>query len=154
MASLTTSSWQLSKLKNCRNCRIQRLRCCISREPFELESPNFTGTSKPTCPICAPDIAAKKTVENTASGSFRWNFSRKVIARITKFYTVVGNIWPHKSARYDVTSHVQSAFIEVRKTAENAASDGFGSNLSGTAFCLPHQMVGFLLINLLLHFYI
>ena len=60
-------------------------------------------------------------------------------------YTVVGDIWPHKSAGYDVTSYFQSAFIEVRKTAENAASDGFGSNFSGAAFCLPHQLVGFLL---------
>ena len=43
---------------------------------------------------------------------------------------------------YDITIYFQSAFIEVRKTAENAASDGCGSNFSGTAFYLPHQLVG------------
>ena len=36
-------------------------------------------------------------------------------------------------------------FFEVRKPADNAASDGFGSNFNGTAFCLaPNQLVGFL----------
>ena len=37
----------------------------------------------------------------------------------------------------DMTSPATSdrhAFTEVRKTAENAASDGFGSNFSGAAF--------------------
>ena len=48
---------------------------------------------------------------------------------ITKFQVVKDN-WPHKS---------------FRKTAENAASDGFESNSSGAAFCLPHQLVGVLL---------
>ena len=79
---------------------------------------------------------SRKTIENATLDGFRCNFSRKVIVKITKFYTVVGDIWPHKSAGYDVTSYFQSAFTEVRKTAENAASDGFGSNLSGAAFCL------------------
>ena len=49
------------------------------------------------------------------------------------------------SARYDVTSYFQSTFIKVRKTAENATSDGFGSYFSGAAFCLPYQLVGILL---------
>ena len=39
--------------------------------------------------------------------------------------------------------------IEVRKTVENAASDGFGSNLSGgAAFCLPHQLAGILFCHI------
>ena len=33
---------------------------------------------------------------------------------------------------------------KLKKMAENAASDGFQSNFSGTAFCLPHQVVGIL----------
>ena len=45
---------------------------------------------------------------------------------------------------YDVTSF-RSAFIEVRNTAENVASGGFGSNFGGAAFCLIHQLVGILL---------
>ena len=36
------------------------------------------------------------------------------------------------------------AEVVAKKTVKNAASDGFGSNLSGSAFCLPHQMAGFL----------
>ena len=44
----------------------------------------------------------------------------------------------------DVTSYFRSAFIEIRKTAANAAFDGFGSNFCGAAFCLPHQLVGIL----------
>ena len=48
---------------------------------------------------------------------------------------------------YDVTSYFRSASIEVRKMAENAASDGFGTNFCGAAFCsiLVHLLVGFLL---------
>ena len=46
---------------------------------------------------------------------------------------------------YDVTSYFRLAFIKVRKTVDNAASDGFRSNFSGAAFCLPHQLVGILL---------
>ena len=34
---------------------------------------------------------------------------------------------------YDVTSYFRSTVIEIRKKAENAASDGFGSNFSGAA---------------------
>ena len=39
----------------------------------------------------------------------------------------------YRHTGYDVT------FIEVRKTDENAAADGFGSNFSIAAFCLPGQ---------------
>ena len=47
----------------------------------------------------------------------------------------------------DMTSPATTiAIIEVWKTAENAASDSFGSNFSGAAFCLPYQMVGILFI--------
>ena len=37
---------------------ICRLCCCISREPFELKSPNFTCTSMPTCTRSAPDMTS------------------------------------------------------------------------------------------------
>ena len=46
---------------------------------------------------------------------------------------------------YEVISYFRSAFVEVRKKAENATSDGFRPNFSVTAFCLPHRLVGFLL---------
>ena len=48
---------------------------------------------------------------------------------------------------YDVTNYFRPAFAEVRKTAENAASDSFGSNFSGAAFCLPQQLVSLLLLG-------
>ena len=50
----------------------------------------------------------------------------------------------HGHTGYDVTSYFRSAFIEVRKAVENAASDGFGSSFSGVAFWLPYQMVSIL----------
>ena len=65
----------------------RRLRLCMSRELFELESLNFIVTSTPNYPPCALDIISlttsgrnlsPKTVENEASDVFRWNFSRKV----------------------------------------------------------------------------
>ena len=42
-----------------------------------------------------------------------------------KFYTLIEDYRPYKIPGNDVTSCFRSAFIEVRKTAENAASDGF-----------------------------
>ena len=68
----------------------------IYREWFDLESRNFTGTSALTWSTATSDVTwhatqAKsyrtKKLENAASDGFRWNFSRTVQARITKFYT-------------------------------------------------------------------
>ena len=74
MMSLTTCGRQLSKFKNGRNRHIRRLRCCISREQFEPESPNVTGASMPSCPTFAPASPTtsgrklqRKTVEIAAS---------------------------------------------------------------------------------------
>ena len=61
------------------------------------------------------------------------------------FYEVLRDICPPMSAGYDATSYFQLALIEVRKTAENAPSDGFWLNSNGAAFCLPQQLVGILL---------
>ena len=47
-----------------------------------------------------------------------------------------------------VSSYFRSAFIEVRKkTAENAISDGFEWNFSGTAFYLAQPIGGHLIIS-------
>ena len=67
---------------------------------FNVESPNFTGTSTPTKPSEKSDMTSPATPGQ----------------HLSKF----------------------------EKPAENAASEGFRSNFSGTAFCLPHQVVGFL----------
>ena len=45
---------------------------------------------------------------------------------ITNVYTLIRDKQQHKIAGYDVTSYFPSAFAEVRKTAENSASEGFG----------------------------
>ena len=44
---------------------------------------------------------------------------------------------------YDVISYFQSAFLEAKKTAENATSNGFVLILFALRFCLSHQLVGF-----------
>ena len=41
-----------------------------------------------------------------------------------------------------MSSCFRSAFIEVRKTVENATSDGFGSNFSGASFYPPPPIGG------------
>ena len=41
----------------------------------------------------------------------------------------------------------RSAVIDVRKKAENAASDSFRSNFSGTAICLAQPIGGLLVAN-------
>ena len=45
---------------------------------------------------------------------------------------------------YDDFSYAGRHLWKFEKTVQNAASDGFGSNFSGAAFCLPHQLVSFL----------
>ena len=112
MTSLTTSVGSYRSLKNGLKCRIRQLRCFISRGLFELESPNFACTSTPSSPTFAPDMTSwatsgrklHKNSRKCLSDGFRWNFSIKVYAKITKFHTVVGDNWPHKSAGYDVAS--------------------------------------------------
>ena len=73
---------------------------------------------------------SEKSVENTASDGFGWNFARTVYERITTFYTLIEDNLSHKTTGYDVTSCFRSAFIEVRKIAKNASSDGFVSTES------------------------
>ena len=58
-----------------------------------------------------------------------------------KFHTDIHADLVCSHTGYDVISYFRSKF---EKTAENAASDGFESNCSGVAFCLPHQLVGVL----------
>ena len=50
-----------------------------------------------------------KTVENTTSDGFGWNTSRRVKARIIKFYMLIEDNRLHKCAGNDVTSCFWSA---------------------------------------------
>ena len=54
---------------------------------------------------------------------------------ITKFHNLIGSGQPLKPAGYDVTSCFRSTDIEVRKTAENAISDGFWVEFEWWASC-------------------
>ena len=47
-------------------------------------------------------------------------------------------IRPHRLRRHQLL-HV-GIYRRSKKTAENAVSDGFGSNLSSPAFCMAHQL--------------
>ena len=51
----------------------------ISRKPFDLESPNFTGTSIPALSTTAPDMTSVST-------SVRWQ-----IAQTCKFWVIFGS---------------------------------------------------------------
>ena len=85
-------------------CKYVKLDCPatsrIVKLLFNVQSPNFTGTSMPT----------------------------------------------YSTATLDTTSSATSGrhLSKLDKTAENAASDCFGSNFSAAAFRLPHQLVGVL----------
>ena len=54
---------------------------------------------------------------------------------------------PYTPAGYDVTINFWLTFIEVRKIAEMAASNSFGSNFSGAAFYVANQLFGFFLVE-------
>ena len=68
--------------------------------------------------------------------------------QITKFYTVIRADIGYSHNGYGTTSYFQSAVVEVRNTAENAASDGFESNFSGVAFCMAQPIGGLLLLGI------
>ena len=65
-------------------------------------------------------------------------------AKFTKCCTDTHADLVYSHTGYYIISYFRSAFIEVRKTTENAASDSFGF-FCDAAFCLPHQSVGILL---------
>ena len=48
---------------------------------------------------------------------------------------------------YDLASYFRSAFIKVRRTAENATTDDFVSNFSIAPFCLAQRIGGLLVIS-------
>ena len=95
----------------------------ISREPFDLESPNSTWTSIPTYSTTIPDmtllVVAKKNVENVASDGFGWNFSRTIWARITNFYKLIWVNYPTNLP--DITSLAASGRLQnANKYCQNA----------------------------------
>ena len=93
----------------------------------------------------------------------------KASAAISRnLHTYPGN-QPHTPAVYDVVSgRLQNIgpntdmtspstcdrYLSKLKTAENAASDGFGSNFRGAAFCLAQPIGGLLVVVLRRHAYI
>ena len=88
--------------------------------------------------------ARLQNARNLVRSAKESNSSASVESRITTFCTDIHEDQFYSLAGYDVTRYFRSSFIEVERTAENAASDGFGSHLSGTAFCLDQPTGGFL----------
>ena len=106
----------------------------ISRERFMRGSPNFTRLSGITGTTNLLDMTSLVTSGRLQNAIKHWTkVMRKTGGQRVKIV--------YSRTRHEVTSYFQSAFIEVWKTAENATSDGFGSNFSGAPFCLPHQLV-------------
>ena len=70
--------------------------------------------------------------------------SRMVSPRIAKFYMNLhtGQVYNHIG--YDVTTYRRSEVIDVRKTAENAGSNGFGSNVECCGILLAPPLGGHL----------
>ena len=130
----------------------------VSQERFDQESPNVTRTSTPAHSTATPDrtsLAASGRLQNainyytkvrkTGAVGKESNNSIIVLTTITKFYNYIQVDLVYSHARYDITSYFRSAFIEGRKkTAENVASDGFGSIVVARRFAWPNQLVGFL----------
>ena len=68
------------------------------------------------------------------------NNSAHVYRRITTFCRDIHADQVYSRTEYDITSYFRSAFIDVRKTTQNAASNCFGSNFSGVAFLLTQPI--------------
>ena len=77
----------------------------IPRERFDLESPNFTGTSMPTYPTATPYITSlvvtvgrfrEKKLSKMPIPAASGGISREQF-KITRFHTLIGDHRPHKS---------------------------------------------------------
>ena len=66
---------------------------------------------------------------------------------MTTFYMDIHDDLFYSRTGHDAASYFRSAFIEVRKTAENDAQDGFGANFMGAAFCLAQPAGGLLVMQ-------
>ena len=92
--------------------------------------------------VCTNNVVV---VNHKVSGS---NISRTFRPRSTTFYTDIYADLFFSHIGINIISYFWSSFIEFRKKNENAASDGFGSNLSGAVICLLNQLLGFLFCQL------
>ena len=88
---------------------------------------------------------AQKCVKRVRQAKKSNNLANVFLPRITTFYKDTHADLVYSRVKYDVISYFWSAFLEFRKNDRNATSAGFGSNFSGAAFCLPYQLVGYLL---------
>ena len=71
--------------------------------------------------------------------------------RITKFYTHIHADLPYICTGYDLATSIRKP--QQKKTVENAASNGLGSNSSAMAFLVPWPICGLLVFftDFLLH---
>ena len=102
---------------NGRKWRLRRFRCCLSRETFELKSPNFMWKSIPTCCTFPPrEMTSPTTSGRKLSGlnrrkcrlsRYQVEFLKKGLDEDHQISHCCRDDWPHKSAGYDVTSCFQ-----------------------------------------------
>ena len=132
--------------------------CRISRERFKRGSRNFTSISGTYGPTNLPDMTLLAScsrlqkviiyctkVRKTGAGGKESNSSAIVQRRIIKFTRTADLVY--RNTGYEVINPSSRYFSKFeKKTVESAASFGFGLNFSGAALCLPHQLVGFLLL--------
>ena len=107
----------------------------ISRKPFDLESPNFTKTSTLILSTVTLDMTSLFTSSRKLQGknSRKYRHRRlraKFIEKGSSYdheivHTYRGQRAPQHAGNYTTSCYFRSEFIDVRKTAENAASDGF-----------------------------
>ena len=74
--------------KDVQKCWIRRLRCCISCEPLELESPNLTGSSRLSCSTFAPDMTSLTTSGRKLQWESRWKCRLRRLQVVNFFRTV------------------------------------------------------------------
>ena len=132
-------------------CHLKRRRGKIFRERLQRGSPNtFTQLSWTTGPRNLPDMMSLVTSGRLQNAIKYFTEVRRktgpVSQRVIYFEHCLSSVHIRVDivdghTGYDFTSYFRSAFTEVRKTAENAASDGFGQTFSGAVFCLSHQLV-------------
>ena len=150
----------ICRRRRCHGTFITTRGSCKSRERFDLESPNFTRTFTAVGSITAPDmtsLVASSWLQNAikythvlhksdAQNGYGQPKSQIIRAlfkpELITCCTDIPADLVYSDNGYDVISYFQSKF---EKNSRKCPSDGFRSNFSSAAFCLPHQLVGVLI---------
>ena len=129
-------------------CRIRPLGCRISREPFELELPNFIGTSMPTCTTYAPDMTSLSTSgrklppKNCRNCCLRWLQVKFLKNSLSKDHQISHGCWgplvPQicqvKKTSLITSSRLQNAIKYSQKVARKTGLAVFKSKIIRQVF--------------------